>query len=350
MLANRILVFLLSITGFVIIPVQLVTTFVLGLLVGMSFGLLLLPISFIWILLSFPMIGASWVTAKLGWLRTPIGLLGIPWAFIANTFVALMPSMGELESRAAKLMIVQSWPYSWECWRFQTGALDLRSPENSTFREVIARVSRGVPLMERTVKRIELQERLDPNMCMFGLKKLYLHWRAKRILTRQLKRAATIENYLLLRICGYLKASSGRDAEKDKPNDQDLALIVGTAHWILGIGIETQVLMFGDAEIATERIQASANDLLRADEMLERLVVRLLYEIASLSMMLNKDKWAQEYVGKHIRIMEILKAARPKWPELFKDVNESLFKRLFVGYLEKYDPDMRNLASQLFPW
>lgn len=164
MLANRILNILVGITAFLVVPLQLVTTFVLGLLVTLSFGILLLPISLIWIALSFPMIAASWLAAKIEWLRIPIGLVGIPWVILANTFVALMPSMGELESRAAKLMLTESWPYSWECWRFQIGKFDLSSPESVTLREVIGRISRGNPLMERTVNRIAAGEALDPNV------------------------------------------------------------------------------------------------------------------------------------------------------------------------------------------
>lgn len=164
MLSNRILNILLVITAFIVVPVQFITTLVLGLLVSLSFGILLLPISLIWILLCFPMIGASWLTAKIGWLRNPIGLLGIPWAMVANTFVALMPSMGELESRAAKLMLTESWPYSWECWRFQAGKANLYDPENHSLRQVIERVSRGNRLMERTVDRIAAGEALDPNV------------------------------------------------------------------------------------------------------------------------------------------------------------------------------------------
>lgn len=163
MFANRILNVLVGITAFVVVPVQFVTTLVLGLLVSISFGILLLPISLIWILLSFPMIWASWLTTKIGWLRNPLGLLGIPWAIVANMYVALMPSMGELENRAAKLMLAESWPYSWECWRFQNGKVDLYAPENYRFREVIDRVSRRNPLMERTVNRIVAGEALDPD-------------------------------------------------------------------------------------------------------------------------------------------------------------------------------------------
>lgn len=100
MLANKILKVLAGILDLVVIPVQFITTFVLGILVSLSFGLLLLPITMMWVVFSFPMIGASWLAAKIEWLRTPIGLVGIPWAILAQIFVALMPSMGELESRA----------------------------------------------------------------------------------------------------------------------------------------------------------------------------------------------------------------------------------------------------------
>ncbi len=164
MLANQILRALMGIIALLVIPLQFVTTLVLGLLVTLSFGILLLPISLIWIVLSFPMIGVSWLTAKIEWLRTPIGLVGIPWVILANTFVALMPSMGELESRAAKLMLTESWPYSWECWQFQNGKLDLSSPESVTLRKVVDRISRGNPLMERTVNRIVAGEGLDPKV------------------------------------------------------------------------------------------------------------------------------------------------------------------------------------------
>ncbi len=164
MLANRILNVLVRITAILVVPLQFLTTFVLGLLVRLTFGILLLPISLIWILFSFPMIGASWLTAKVRWLRAPIGILGIPWAIVANTFVALMPSMGELESRAAKLMLTESWPYSWEFWRFQTQNLSLYDPDIRGLPQVIERVTKGNPLMERTVERITAGEALDPKV------------------------------------------------------------------------------------------------------------------------------------------------------------------------------------------
>lgn len=174
--------------------------------------------------------------------------------------------------------------------------------------------------------------------------------RRKKFWKQQLRRAAGIENSVAFGIVKYLMTSSGYDGEKREPNEQDLAIMVGTAHWILGIGIETQISKFDDHNIAMERIKTSANDLFYMDEMLEKLVARLLFDILSLSMMLNKDPWAKEVLGKHVRITEIIDSARLKWPELFEDVNESLFKNLFSSFMDKYMPEMKNSASELFQY
>ena len=96
MIANRILDVLISILAFVVIPIQFVTTLVLGLAVSLTFGLLLLPISLLWMLLYFPMLGLSRVCNRVSGLRELIGILFIPWVLVADVFVALMPSMGEL--------------------------------------------------------------------------------------------------------------------------------------------------------------------------------------------------------------------------------------------------------------
>ena len=66
----------------------------------------------IWALLLFPMVGLSWICNKAPVLRDVIGIVFIPWAVIADTFVALMPPMGELENRASKLMLCGSWPFT----------------------------------------------------------------------------------------------------------------------------------------------------------------------------------------------------------------------------------------------
>ena len=167
MAANRILNIVLTVLAWVVVPLQIVTTFVLGILVSISFGLLLLPISLVWMVLLGPLLGLSWVSQKAPLLRNLIGIIFLPWAVVADTFVALMPSMGELENRAAKLMLCNTWPFTWEFQQFWSGRLDLTSsdvPEAIALSEVISRVSRGDALMQRVVMRIINGEELDSNL------------------------------------------------------------------------------------------------------------------------------------------------------------------------------------------
>ena len=130
MITNRILNVILGIFAIVVFPCQLVTTLVLGLAVSFTFGLLLLPISLIWALLLSPMVAISWLCNKVPALRDVFGIIFIPWAVFANTFVALMPSMGELENRASKLMLCGSWPFTWEFQQFLSRKLDLESDDH----------------------------------------------------------------------------------------------------------------------------------------------------------------------------------------------------------------------------
>jgi len=164
--ANRILYVILTLLAWIVVPTQFITTLVLGILVSLSFGLLLLPISLVWIVLIFPLIGTSWLCNRIEVLRNPIGLVGIPWAVVAIIYACLMPSMGELENRASKLMLAESWPFCWEYWQFWGGRLDIRSSEAAALRAVLNRVSRNGNdvLKQRTVDRLSRREGLDPHV------------------------------------------------------------------------------------------------------------------------------------------------------------------------------------------
>lgn len=99
MITNKIIHIIIAITGLIVIPVQIITTFVLGLLVSLTFGLLLIPFSIIWIVLFLgPLLGLSFVYERLAITRPFISIIGIPLAVIADTYVALLPSMGEMGS------------------------------------------------------------------------------------------------------------------------------------------------------------------------------------------------------------------------------------------------------------
>ena len=166
MITNRILNAILGILAIVVIPFQIATTLVLGLAVSLTFGLLLLPINLIWVILLFPMLALSWFCNKVPAFRNVFGIIFIPWVLLTETFIALMPSMGEIESRASKLMLCNSWPYTWEFWQFLLRKLDLDSVDPATIalNEVVERMSSHDPLMQRVLMRVAIGQQLDPDV------------------------------------------------------------------------------------------------------------------------------------------------------------------------------------------
>lgn len=140
----------------------------------------------------------------------------------------------------------------------------------------------------------------------------------------------------------------GYDAEINTPSDRELAVIGGAVNYILALGIEKQVQMLGGSTEGISAIHSRAYKILSSDPVLEKLIIRLLYDIASLGELLKKDSWAQGYLREHSRIMEVLVPARDKYPELFRDVDESKFKGLFAYFVDKYLPDMKESTSALF--
>lgn len=93
MWANRIALVVVSVLAIFMIPVQLVTTLVLGILVTMTFGLLLIPLSFVWtVLFLAPLLGLSWLWRKVPFLRILLGCVDIPIPVIGDIYVSLIPT------------------------------------------------------------------------------------------------------------------------------------------------------------------------------------------------------------------------------------------------------------------
>lgn len=98
---------------FPLIPVQFVTTFVLGLLDVITFGILgiLLAAVFWWPFFGF-LLGTSLLWGKVGIARPVLLLPGVVVAEVAHAVVALMPAHGEWQARGLKLALCESWPHS----------------------------------------------------------------------------------------------------------------------------------------------------------------------------------------------------------------------------------------------
>ncbi|MFA6597938.1 MAG: hypothetical protein WCS69_09465 [Ignavibacteriaceae bacterium] len=146
MITNKIISAVIGITGFIVVPIQIITTFVLGLLVKLTFGLLLIPFSIIWIVLFLgPLLGLSFVYERIAILRPFVAIIGIPLAVVGDTYVALLPSMGEMNSRYSKMIYCQTFPYTWRYLQFSNNKLNLEQDDilDKIFQEVSSSKSLG---------------------------------------------------------------------------------------------------------------------------------------------------------------------------------------------------------------
>jgi len=163
MTTNKIIFILITITAFVVIPIQIITTFVLGLLVSIPLigFLLLILISSIWIVLFLgPLLGLSYVYERVVILRPLISTIGIPLAVLGDIYVALMPSMGEMEGRYEKMIICQTFPYTWKFNQFRSDKLNIE--KDDVLAKILRIVSKTKPLNKYLDKlRAEVYSRED---------------------------------------------------------------------------------------------------------------------------------------------------------------------------------------------
>lgn len=151
MKTNRVLQGIASVVGLPFLPLQFLTTFVLGLLVTFTFGLLLLPISIVWLIVFLgPLLALSWLWLRVPPLRLPLAVLGVPWAIVGRIYVQLMPSMGDMYGRVQKLLIAETWPYSLQFWRWDIARQGSSGAVASDeLRTVIVQAAEGDPLQVR---------------------------------------------------------------------------------------------------------------------------------------------------------------------------------------------------------
>jgi chromosomal replication initiator protein len=162
MITNKIISIIISITAFIVIPVQMITTFVLGILVTLTFGLLLIPFNIIWVVLFLgPLLGLSYVYERVAITRPFIAIIGIPLAILGDTYIALLPLMGEMDSRYSKMICCQTFPYTWRY--FQYNNCKLKINQDDILNKIFQEVSRAEPLrkyLDDLNQRIQQTNRL----------------------------------------------------------------------------------------------------------------------------------------------------------------------------------------------
>lgn len=146
MITNKITSLLITVTAIIVVPIQAITTFVLGLVFSIPpLGLLLIPLSLVWtILFLVPLLGLSYIYERVAILRPFIAIVGIPLAVTGDAYVAIIPSMGELESRFEKMIICQTFPYTWRFTQLKKGKDVIE--KNDVLTKILRGISKADPL------------------------------------------------------------------------------------------------------------------------------------------------------------------------------------------------------------
>ena len=107
---------------------------------------------------SWTSVGLSFVYEKIFLLRPFVAIIGIPFAIFGEAYVALLPSMEELDSRYSKMIICQTFPYSYTYFQYSNHKLILE-PSN-ILNKIFVEVSKSKPLGEY-LSIVEQQNHLD---------------------------------------------------------------------------------------------------------------------------------------------------------------------------------------------
>jgi hypothetical protein len=116
LVTNKSLMFILS---FPLIPIQLVTTFVLGIFTTITFGLFALLLSGIWLIFWVPLLGTSWIWIHIPLSRFVLIIPGVFWALASHICATIFPCMGEFDARKRKLDLCDIWPLSWKLFKLE---------------------------------------------------------------------------------------------------------------------------------------------------------------------------------------------------------------------------------------
>jgi len=96
----------------ILVPIEVVTTFLGGCLIGLTFGVLLFVLTLIWWPFFVLLLGTSWLWLRAWYLRPILLVPGVLVSNLANLYITLAPDP-EKASKYAKLSIAEEWPLSW---------------------------------------------------------------------------------------------------------------------------------------------------------------------------------------------------------------------------------------------
>ncbi len=108
-----------TVLSVILLPVGAITTFLGGILIALTFGLILIPINLVWLPLFGGLAATSWLWLRAWYLRPLLLLPGVLLAIIGTIFVVLVPMPEETlrGEKALKGFLASEWPLTWLIWQ-----------------------------------------------------------------------------------------------------------------------------------------------------------------------------------------------------------------------------------------
>lgn len=170
----------------------------------------------------------------------------------------------------------------------------------------------------------------------------------KRIYERQLKRAIIINNAVMMGLFNHQMDLLGYKPDEINEPDDKIRIIAAAIGYIFGKNFDESIKKFTNKEEAKKLVYSKADEILKSDSDLEKLIHRILLDIGSLCIKLKDKECAQKIWAEYPRLMEMMTEGKNKYPENFKDYNENEFKELALKYADKYYPEMKSHFLKLF--
>ena len=163
----------------------------------------------------------------------------------------------------------------------------------------------------------------------------------KRTYKRQLRRALLIGNAVRAGLFDYQVNLLGYEPEEV---DDRIRIIAAAINHMFGNRFDKSIETFIDKEETKKLVYSKADEILKSDPDLEELVQRILYDMASLCIVLKDEEHAQQIWAEHPRLMEVVTQNRNN----FNDYNEDQFRKLVSKYADKYNPELKSHLLKLF--
>lgn len=146
MFSNKLIHFFTTLLTPIILPIQIVSTLVLGTLITLSFNLFLVPLNLIWSCLFYLLLFFSYIYEKYPLTRFLVSLFGVPLAIITEIYVCLTPSMGDFNSRAGKMVFCYTFPFCWRYVQLIKGKINI--DKNDELNPILKEICKAAPLQK----------------------------------------------------------------------------------------------------------------------------------------------------------------------------------------------------------